>query len=617
MTSADIGTTLFNAKARLLELRQPGLGWKGELASSALATAVAVFALALARRKGARAASVGQVPAHLVPRGLDWLATHQNSDGGWGDTPDSPSNVSTAALAWSALSVAGEGSRYSETEQRAEDWLARAAGGLEPEQLVDVVSRRYGNDRTFSAPILTLCALAGRLGRGRVAWQWVKPLPFELAAFPQSWFRWLRFPVVSYALPALIAIGQVRNYFCPPLNPVSRLVRRISRDSTLRLLGHLQPASGGFLEAIPLTAFVLTSLLAMDQRSHPVVSPGLTFLISRNRSDGSWPIDTSLETWVSTLSINALAAGPDSPDLWAEVERKTLIQWLLGQQFRQIHPYTGVAPGGWAWTPLPGGVPDADDTAGSLLALRHLGLSEEQVPASVVPAVHWLIELANRDGGIPTFCRGWGKLEFDRSSPDITAHALRAWAAWEEDLPDDVQLRLKRAAGRALRYLRRSQCSDGSWTPLWFGNQSVPDGENPLYGTARVVLALQQVGGRYGTGAEVALRQGIAWMLAAQNPDGGWGGAPGTPSSIEETAVAVESLASGSSSASERHLSVNHLDNASKAARAGADWLVRKTREGTDFPAAPIGLYFANLFYSEQLYPLIFTVAALQRMERE
>ena len=33
------------------------------------------------------------------------------------------------------------------------------------------------------------------------------------------------------------------------------------------------------------------------------------------------------------------------------------------------HPYTGAAPGGWAWTDLPGGVPDADDTPGALLAL--------------------------------------------------------------------------------------------------------------------------------------------------------------------------------------------------------------------------------------------------------
>ena len=616
ITSNHLQVALANAKSSLLELRQPSRGWTGELASSALATAVAVFALALARRKVAIEPALERIPSHLVPTGLDWLVAHQNNDGGWGDTPDSSSNVSTTILAWSALTVGGEGAPYSESEERARQWLSQEAGGLQVGQLANAVSRRYGNDRTFSAPILTLCALAGRLGRGGCAWRWVKPLPFELAALPQSWFRWLRLPVVSYALPALIAIGQVRYHFRPPRNPLSWLARRLSRGPTLQLLGRLQPASGGFLEAIPLTAFVLMSLLSMDRTSHPVVSAGVRFLISGRREDGSWPIDTNLETWVSTLSINALAPGSDFSDLWTAGERGRLVQWLLDQQFLRTHPYTGAAPGGWAWTPLPGGVPDADDTAGVLLALRHLEVSPDRLDGCVVPGVRWLVDLANRDGGIPTFCRGWGKLEFDRSSPDITAHVLRAWAAWQEDLPEEWRVMVTRAGRRALQFLQRSQGSDGTWTPLWFGNQSVPAGENRLYGTARVLLALQQVAERYGAQPEGALRDGIAWMLKAQNPDGGWGSDAGTPSSIEETAVAVEALAACWSSRARRDSGKRILSEIGRSTLAGAGWLVQKTHMGTQFPAAPIGLYFARLFYSEKLYPLVFTVAALQQVQR-
>ena len=59
----------------------------------------------------------------------------------------------------------------------------------------------------FRAPILAMCALCGRLGSGADAWRWVAPLPFELGACPHRWLQWLRLPVVSYALPALIAIG--------------------------------------------------------------------------------------------------------------------------------------------------------------------------------------------------------------------------------------------------------------------------------------------------------------------------------------------------------------------------------------------------------------------------
>ena len=42
-------------------------------------------------------------------------------------------------------------------------------------------------------------------------------------------------------------------------------------------------------------------------------------------------------------------------------------------------------------------------------------------------------------------------------------------------------------------------------------------------------------------------------------------------------------------------------------------WLLEHTAAGTRFPAAPIGLYFAKLWYDEELYPLAFTVAALER----
>jgi hypothetical protein len=42
----------------------------------------------------------------LVGRGAAWLAAHAYADGGWGDTPDSLSNISTTALAWGALQAA-------------------------------------------------------------------------------------------------------------------------------------------------------------------------------------------------------------------------------------------------------------------------------------------------------------------------------------------------------------------------------------------------------------------------------------------------------------------------------------------------------------------------------
>ncbi|KKK63935.1 hypothetical protein LCGC14_2989300, partial [marine sediment metagenome] len=91
----------------------------------------------------------------------------------------------------------------------AQAWLVRAAGGTDPASLVRAVERRYGKDRTFSVPILSMCALAGELGPAEQAWKWVRPLPFELALCPRGWLKALRLRVVSYALPALIALGQL------------------------------------------------------------------------------------------------------------------------------------------------------------------------------------------------------------------------------------------------------------------------------------------------------------------------------------------------------------------------------------------------------------------------
>jgi squalene-hopene/tetraprenyl-beta-curcumene cyclase len=535
---------------RLLAERGPAGYWIGELSSSALSTATAVMALHLA---GGR--------ERLVDGGLDWLERTQNPDGGWGDTVRSISNISTTALCWAAFTLCGRPC------DRARAWMARESGSLEPKRLATAIASRYGSDQTFSVPILTVLAVAGI-----VPWPLVPQLPFELAACPQKWFRWLQLPVVSYALPALIAIGHVRWRKGRQLNPL----KAATANRTLNVLESIQPVNGGFLEATPLTSFVSISLLAASYNSHEVVRKGIGFLEASVRADGSWPIDTNLATWVTTLSVNALRERLPAAD------RNRIREWLLGQQYRVRHPYTGAPPGGWAWTDLPGGVPDADDTSGALVALRHLGNVDKRVLESAAMGITWLLDLQNRDGGMPTFCRGWGKLPFDRSSQDITAHALQALAAWEAELP---ALRSRITAGRklALQYLERVQRDDGAWIPLWFGNQFQANDENPVYGTARVLQGVPRT--------EAMWDRGAKWLLGAQNADGGWGGDKGLASSIEETGLALSALANTDETALAR----------------GEAWLQKAIGDGAYAPS-PIGFYFARLWYFERLYPIIFSV---------
>lgn len=568
----------------LLQEATPAGHWVGELSTSALSTATAVTALAaMQQREPQKSADLRP----LIDRGLAWLAGQQNDDGGWGDTPLSFSNISTTMLAHAALHAAGATEPHAAVLTRSQAYIS-AAGGAE------AVRRRYGKDKTFSVPILTQCAIAGLVG-----WKEIPPLPFELGVLPHSFYQWIQLPVVSYALPALIAIGQVRHVRGPSWNPVTWWLRQAAGPSTLKLLTAIQPTSGGFLEATPLTSFVTMSLASMGRADHPVAQRGLQFLIDSVRPDGSWPIDTNLATWATTLAVNALPEGA------LPVEQgEAVAEWLLGQQYRTVHPYTQAAPGGWAWTNLSGGVPDADDTSGAILAVLKLCRGQRmtsEVSESVAAGVAWLVDLQNRDGGWPTFCRGWGALPFDRSSNDITAHALRALLAWQKSgSAGRVELadRVRRALATGWRFLEKNQRADGSWLPLWFGNQHVADDENPLYGTAKVLLAWRDAGRL----AEPAAQRALQWLKSTQSPDGGWGGAAGAPSSVEETALALEAL-----------LAENEE---SAASRAGLNWLLARVEDGSFVQTAPIGFYFAKLWYFERLYPIIFTVGALSRALR-
>ena len=578
----------------LLQRMAPDGRWEGCLSSSALATAVAVAALALV-----------DGPAHtdFVRRGLTWLAQHQASDGGWGDTPCSPSNLSTTLLCWAAFNHAPDLAPYRATLDRADHWLQQRLGRLDSGHIADRVLAAYGTDRTFSVPILTFCALSHRLGDASRAWDSIPQLPFELAALPHQLFKWARLPVVSYAIPALIAIGLARHEHTRHGARARRRLRDALKPRVLQVLGAMQPASGGFLEAIPLTGFVVLALAASGLNPHPVAVAGKEFLLRTARADGSWPIDVNLSTWVTTLSIRALHAGPEALAPLGEERRNAMMNWLLAQQHRVEHPFTHAAPGGWAWTDLPGGVPDADDTAGALLALHALGAARPEAPAAAGRGVRWLLDLQNHDGGIPTFCRGWSKLPFDRSCADITAHTLAAWMTWRPQLAPRLQARVNRAAKRALNYLLQTQRPDGTWIPLWFGNQHATGLENPLYGTARVLLALRQLPAEFEHLLQPAVQRGQAWLRQAQQAAGGWGGSPQAPPTVEETALALDALLAA------RGAGTQSLSR-------GLDWLLRTTQNATVFPASPIGLYFAALWYAEELYPMIFTSSALGRAAR-
>ncbi|MFO0940338.1 MAG: prenyltransferase/squalene oxidase repeat-containing protein, partial [Pirellulales bacterium] len=398
--------------------------WIGQLSTSALSTATAISAMVMAQKQGCVIPSQEEIVSRAIEQGCTWLMNHQNFDGGWGDTDRSHSNIATTLLVIAASRLAS-GEQTDHQPQIVQAWKYVDSNGR-----WDGLRKRYGKDKTFVVPILSNCALAGL-----VDWKQVPALPFEAAWLPQKWYRLAKMPVVSYAIPALVAIGQAKFHFAPTKIPGLRLLRRLAIEPTLKVLHRMQPASGGYLEATPLTSFVLMNLAAIGKGSLPVSQECLKFILDSRLPDGSWPIDTNLATWGTSLAWHALSRrskiqicpaqsseaqisaaqisaaqisetlrgysanhNSNSQRVSAQAKKTAIpsshsdtrtetepgdsfdsqqiseqgLRWLLGCQHRTQHPFTGAIPGGWGWTDLSGAVPDADDTPAALLALSYV-----------------------------------------------------------------------------------------------------------------------------------------------------------------------------------------------------------------------------------------------------
>ena len=553
---------------KLCSLRQEDGIWRGVLSSSAISTSVSLFALYEIDKEKYRS---------VIEAAAKWLEDTMCEDGSWGDSVDSPSNPTATLLSFAALHTVGHDS------PRTRQLLTERFGGYSDDKIIEGVLKYYGKDLTFSVPILVMCAMTGVIH----SWDKIPSFPFELAVLPQRFFRFLNLPVVSYAIPALIAVGILR--FKKGKRGLVSGIRQRFIPSCLKVLTRLQPEDGGFLEAAPLTAFVSMCMSGAGYREHPVTQKAAQFLVNTVRADGSWPIDTDLSGWLTSLSIRVL--GDDLPN------RDFLLSRLKNNQTKAEHPFTGAKAGGWGWSDRSGSVPDGDDTSGALIALHHLtgGIRCKGVKSGV----KWLMALQNNDGGMPTFCKGWGKLPFDRSSADITAHALLALGSWRKQLPAAFQLQVEKSEKRLLTWLETHQAEDGSWTPLWFGDQDSDDEASPVYGTATALDYLAQL-----SFSSTMTQRGIEFLLQSQNEDGGWGGKKGVESKATLTGKALSALA-------------GYADTPKAAMERAVDYLLKRHEEGTLLRNEPIGLYFARLWYSEELYPLIFVLDGLKKYKKQ
>ena len=134
--------------------------------------------------------------------------------------------------------------------------------------------------------------------------------------------------------------------------------------------------------------------------------------------------------------------------------------------------------------------------------------------------------------------------------------------------------------------------------PLWFGDQDATDEKAPVYGTATAIDYLMS--SRHPRAVELAQSQ-VEFIIQTQNADGGWGGNKGVKSKVTYTSRALAALA-------------HFPDQYETEKHRGWDYLYLRFKAGTLYDREPIGLYFSRLWYSEELYNVLFLLNALKRM---
>jgi squalene-hopene/tetraprenyl-beta-curcumene cyclase len=315
--------------------------------------------------------------------------------------------------------------------------------------------------------------------------------------------------------------------------------------------------------------------------------------------------------WDTALTLKALAeAGLAShhPALvWG-------VRWLLDREVRRRGDWNrsspGLEPSGWPFEYRNAFYPDTDDTAMVLMALAQTGWAYSPTAwPTVARALHWLLGMQNRDGGWAAFDRGIDhelltKVPFadhnamlDPSCPDITGRVLEALGHFGYRVGNPP-------VDWAIPFLRRTQGRAGGWPGRW--------GVNYLYGTWQVLAGLACVG--YDLRRPM-VRRAVDWLERVQQPGGGWGetcgscddpslAGRGTPTASQTAWALLGLLAAGEAQ--------------SAAVQRGIDYLLATQQPDGGWAEEEFtGTGFPRVFYLKyHMYPLYFPLMALARAAR-
>jgi squalene-hopene/tetraprenyl-beta-curcumene cyclase len=516
----------------LLSLQvEPGY-WLGELEADSTLESDYIYYLHV----------LGKADPERIAKLANYVRRKQLADGGWSIYPGGPSELNATCKAYFALKLAGDNPNSARMVQARETVLR--LGGLEQ-------SNSY---------VRFYLAVAGALG-----WELVPAILPEMMLLPNwfylniyemsSWTRGIVIPMAilsalrpDWRLPERAHVDELfrdrarkaaafdwsdqliswRNFFLAADRamklyeklPWKPLRQRALREAKSWLLDHLERSEG--LAAIyPAMMNSIFALMALghgpdDPLTAREIREFARFEIEEDDTIRLQPcVSPVWDTGIAMVALEEAGVAADDPALVKAAE------WMLSKQVLGPGDWQvknkDAAPGGWVFEFRNDFYPDVDDTAFVLMALQRVKFPDPaRMEAAVRRGIQWLLSMQNRDGGWAAFDRDNNKgflcdipfadhnAMLDPSTADVTARVLECLGrfGWNANHP---------AIQRALQFLLKDQCEDGSWFGRW--------GVNYVYGTSGVLRSLETVS----LTAKEYCQRAVRWLRSVQNSDGSFG----------------------------------------------------------------------------------------------
>jgi squalene-hopene/tetraprenyl-beta-curcumene cyclase len=487
---------------------------------------------------------LGEIDTALEERIAAYLRANQGEDGGWPLFHGGALDLSASVKAYLALKAAGD-SAEAPHMRRARTAILERGGARHCSVFVRVTLALFGAvpwravpimpveimllpswfpfhvdkisywSRTVLIPLLVLMAVQPRARNPRgvsVAELFVEP--------PEEIEDWITPASPSPLARAFTLFDRLLRVAAPyfPAAPRRRAIDRAVAFVTARLNGN--EGLGGIFPAMS-NAVMMFDCLGY-QPDHPAFALALGSLRRLLVLDGerSYCQPCLSPVWDTALACHALL---ETADERLEPTIRRALDWLEGKQVLDVvgdwaAMRPDLRPGGWAFQYENPHYPDLDDTAAVGLALDRFDAPRYR--QAIDRAAEWVLGMQSRNGG-------WGAFDADNThfylnhipfadhgalldppSADVSARCLGflAQLGYEPDHP---------AITGVVAYLRHEQEEDGSWFGRW--------GTNYIYGTWSVLSALNAIGTDW---AGPEMRRAVAFLLARQHEDGGWGEQP-------------------------------------------------------------------------------------------